>query len=339
MRNIFENGFGLVDGRKARLFTMEEGGLAVSVTDFGASLAGFAVTGRDGVRQNVVLGYGSAKGYALGSSFVGATVGRYAGRIGGAQFRIGGELYTLPKNDGQNHLHGGFSKRFWNAELIPNGVRFTLDSPAGDEGFPGCVCAAAEYELFPGVLRLTYRAVTDAPTHVSLTNHAYFNLAGGGGIGAHTLTVFSDAYAEVGPGLIPSGRFKPVRGSVIDLSRPTPLSRFTEDGRLAATRGLDHSFMLRGEPGTLRPAARLYSPETGLTLDVSTTQPSVHVYTAGFLGSDAAPKTQAFKGFSDHAGVCLETQHLPDSPNKPLFPGTLLLPGAELCEVTEYRLT
>ncbi len=337
MINIFTTEFGSYAGRTARLFLLESGLFRAGLTDLGAALTELSCVKGTG-RVNCVLAYPDASFYGAGTSAVGASVGRYAGRIGGAAFRIGQARFTLPKNDGQNHLHGAFQKRFWQAETVENGVLFTLDSPAGEDGFPGNLRVSALYELTGGVLRLTYRAVTDAPTHVNLTNHAYFNLAGGGEVRSHTLEVFSDAYAEVGPGLIPTGRFIPVRGSMLDLSRPAPLARHIDDLRLAGTRGLDHSFILRGEAGALRPAARLYSPETGLTLEVKTTQPSVHVYTAGFLGSDSAPKTDAFRGFSDHAGVCLETQHLPDSPNKPLFPKTLLLPGEELCEVTEYRL-
>lgn len=336
MLKIEKTEFGSYSGQKASLFTVESGGLRASFTDLGAALCGLSVPARE-PGHNCVLSYPDASFYGAGSSSLGATVGRYAGRIGGAAFTLFGHRYTLPANDGKNHLHGLFSKRLWGAQMLPCGVRFTLLSPAGEEGFPGALRVTADYEVTGSALRLTYRASSDAPTHLNLTNHAYFNLNGGGSVHSHTLRVFADAYAEVGPGLIPTGMLVPVRGGAFDLGSPRPLSDLISDPALASTRGLDHSFVLRGVPGVLRPAALLSSPETGLGLEVSTTQPTVHVYTAGFLGLDSAPVTSAFRGFIPHGGVCLETQHLPDSPNKPLFPSTLLMPGEEYCEVTEYR--
>ena len=317
MINVTTTGFGTVNGRTARLFHIANERLSVCVTDFGAALARLYVN-TGGLRRNVVLGYGDASGYAAGTSSVGATVGRYAGRIGGARFTLDGREYRLEKNDGENHLHGGFGQRFWEAEIIENGVRFTLLSPAGDEGFPGELRITAAYELFGGTLRLTYEAETDPPTVLNPTNHAYFNLAGGGDIGGHQLYLTPDTYAELDGANIPTGRLLPVVGTRFDFTSPRELSDTV----------IDHSFILNG--GGLREAARLYCPGSGIALVCRTTRPTVHIYTADYLHLDAGA------AFLKRGGVCLETQHLPDSPNKKEFPTTVLKPGEEYNETTEY---
>jgi aldose 1-epimerase len=331
MTDIFEKDFGCAFGRRAKLFTLSNGGLTASVTDLGAALVSVRVPDKNGAERNVVLGYRDAAGYAAGTSSLGATVGRYAGRIGGSRFALRGREYRLPPNDGENHLHGGFGKRFFEAETTENGVRFTLESPAGEEGFPGALSLSVLYELDGSALRIVWEAVSDSDTHLNITNHAYFNLDGGGAVGEHLLSVNSDAYAEAAEGLIPTGRLKLLPGSPLDFRAPDRLKRAMEDGRLASTRGLDHSFMIRGEAGKMREAARLFSEKTGVLLICRTTQPTVHVYTAGFLDLDASGL------FPRWGGVCLETQHLPDSPNKPAFPSTLLRAGETFREETEYE--
>ncbi|MBR3381790.1 MAG: galactose mutarotase [Clostridia bacterium] len=333
MTNIFEDLFGSVRGRAAKLYTLENGLLTVRVTDFGACVTDIIVPLPGGGSHNAVLGYPDASFYGRGSCFLGACVGRYAGRIGGAGFSLNGKTFSLAKNDGGNHLHGEWSKRFWEAETTADGVRFTLVSPDGDEGFPGKVKASVLYELSGGALRLTYETETDAPTFVNLTNHSYFNL--GGATEKHLLTVHAERYAEVGPGLIPTGELPGVGGTTLDHRSARPVGEAISAPELTATRGLDHSFILEGKG--LREAARLHSPETGLTLICRTTQPSVHVYTAGFLDGDAVGISRTGAPLARYGGVCLETQHLPDSPNKPSFPTTLLKPGEPLREVTEFR--
>ena len=321
MITITTTEFGKVNGRKALLFHIGNERLGVCVTDFGAALARLYVSDGSGLRRNVVLGYGNASGYAAGTSGVGATVGRYAGRIGGARFTLGGREYLLEKNDGENHLHGGFGQRFWDAEITENGVRFTLLSPDGDEGFPGGLRISSCYELFGSMLRLTYEAQAEAPTVLNPTNHAYFNLAGGGDIGRHVLTLTPDTYAELDGANIPTGRLLPVHGTCFDFTSPRELGETV----------IDHSFIVKGDG--LSEAARLYSPESGIALVCRTTRPTVHVYTADYLHLDAGAE------FSKRGGVCLETQHLPDSPNKAEFPGTVLKPGEEYREMTEYTFS
>lgn len=341
MENIFDekNGFrsgpfGTTSQGEARLYTLSSDSICACLTDFGCTLTRLAVPDRNGEWRNVVLGYDSALGYERGSSFVGGTVGRYAGRIGGARFSLDGREYTLEKNDGENHLHGGFAKRFFDAERDGGAIRFSLVSPDMDEGFPGQLTLRVRVSVRGGTLRFEYEAETTAPTFVNITDHAYFDL--GGGAAAHDLTVFADRYAET-EDMIPTGRILPVAGTPLDMTSPRSLEETVASPELIKTRGLDHSFVLpKGRQGTLRRAALLKSRDSGISLLCRTTQPTVHVYTAGFLDLDAARDMASGAPLSRNGGVCLETQHLPDSPNKPGFPPTLLLPGEKYREITEY---
>ncbi|MCR5610305.1 MAG: galactose mutarotase [Clostridiales bacterium] len=332
--DLKEEYFGSAFGRRARLFTLSNGVVSAAFTDFGASLVSFRLKGG----TEAVLSYDDAAGYALGSSYLGATVGRYAGRIGNAAFTLDGKEFSLPRNDGENHLHGGFSKRFFYAEIRGEELVLTLVSPDGDEGFPGEVRLALTVSLKGASLVVRYEAETDKKTVVNFTNHAYFNLDGSKNpVGGHVLKVFSDTFAETDAHLIPTGRLVPTAGTPLDLNSGAPLSGIVSDVRLAATRGLDHSFILDGEG--LKKAAELSLPETGLTLTVSTTQPTVHVYTGGFLDGDTGEDFRGGIKKKSWLGVALETQRLPDSPNKPDFPKTELAPGERYKETTVYTLS
>lgn len=330
MIHITERPFGKAYGRSAKLFVLDSGALCVGVTDFGCTIAFIEAKDGQGDPVNTVLGYEDAAGYAAGTSSLGATVGRYAGRIGGARFTLNGREYRLEPNDGPNHLHGGFNKRFWQAEPGEDCVRFTLVSPDMDEGFPGELRVSITVQLENSTLRLIYEAQANAETHLNLTNHSYFNLSGGGTAADHLLFVNAKRFARVDTALIPTGELAPVSGTPMDHRSPRPLSQAIKSPFLRGTRGLDHSFLLENE-GRLVTAARLYSPVSGIALTCRTTQPSVHVYTAGFADMDARGR------FPRNAAVCLETQHLPDTPNKPEFPGTLLRPGERFREVTEFE--
>ncbi|MBO4385148.1 MAG: galactose mutarotase [Clostridia bacterium] len=334
---IKEGYFGSVNGRRARLFTLSNGVISASFTDFGASLVSLLAPEKDGSRTETVLGYDRAEGYENGSCYIGATVGRFAGRIGGAAFTLDGTEYRLPKNDGENHLHGGFSKRFFDAEITGEELVFSLESPDGDEGFPGNLTLRVAVSLDGASLVIRYEAETDKRTAVNFTNHAYFDLdPEKKGIGKHTLKVYSDAFAETDPALIPTGRILPVSGSPADLSDGRLLSEIVSDGRLFATRGLDHSFILKGEG--MKIAAELVFPATGLAVACFTTLPAIHVYTGGFLDGDAGPVLRGGIKQKRHLGVALETERLPDSPNKPDFPETALAPGEKYSETTVYTL-
>lgn len=330
MAKILEKSFGYANGREARLFCLDSPCLSVSFTDFGATLADITVCDRHGKPRSVVLGYADAAGYAEGSGSHGATVGRYAGRIGGAAFTLGGKEFRLSANDGKNHLHGGFFKRFYEVEKLPYGMRFNLVSPDGDEGFPGELRFSLKVSLLGNVLRLEYSAEADVDTVVNLTNHSYFNLNGNGAVLSHRLKLFADEYAETGAGLIPTGRLLPVYGTAYDFTEEKPISEVLA----ALPNGLDTSFILPGA-GEMRNAAELYSEESGIRLLCRTTQPTVHIYTAGFA---ASPSDPPLKGdFPQRfGGVCFETQHLPDSPNKPCFPSTVLRKGETFRETTEF---
>ncbi|MBQ1893248.1 MAG: galactose mutarotase [Clostridia bacterium] len=327
MINIFETEFGCAFGRKARRFTLSSPDISVSVTDLGAAITGVTVPDRYGSPVNAVLGCPSAEGYAAGSSCLGATVGRYAGRISNARFTLDGREYRLVENDGPNHLHGVFPKRFFETEPIENGVRMSLMSPAGEDGFPGELALGVSYRLNGGVLSIEYEAETDSATVLNITNHSYFALDGTGSVKDHLIRVRSDRVLELGEGMIPTGRLVPVRGTALDLTEPKRIGDALASPELALTGGLDHSFPLGGG-GELTLAASLYSPLSGIGLRVSTTQPSVHVYTGNFVDRDAAGV------FGKYGGVCFETQHFPNSPNEPSFPATVLRKGERFRELT-----
>ncbi|MBR6108813.1 MAG: galactose mutarotase [Clostridia bacterium] len=327
MTNIFEKPFGIAGGRAARLFMLESEDLSVGLTDLGCTLV-FVRVKAAGV--NAVLGYPDAGGYARGTSCVGASVGRYAGRIGNARFTLNGREYALERNDGENHLHGGFHKRFYDAEPIENGVRFSLTSPDMDEGFPGELRLTAEVTLNGSALRFVYGAESSADTYINITNHSYFNLDGGGDVKAHALRVNAEKYAELGPGMIPTGRLLPVSGTPLDFTEMRRIGDISAVDELSACGGLDHSFALENG-GSLALCAEAFSPKTGVRLICRTTQPCVHVYTGNFINLDAAGS------FPKNGGFCLETQHFPDSPNKPEFPPALLRAGERFRETTEYE--
>ena len=299
-------------------------GISAEILSLGATLRSLFVPGRDGKATDVVLGYETAEDYMKGDYF-GATVGRYANRITGASFSLNGTEYKLPANEGRHQLHGGpggFSFRNWTVIPYENKAVFRLVSPHMDQGFPGEMQAEVVYSLeTPGELAISYEAVCDRDTVVNLTNHAYFNLAGhdSGRVDGHLLTVLADRYTPVDDDLIPSGEILPVNGSDFDLRRPVRLEEIFRRPALQATAGLDHNFVLNGET-----AAVLFSPETGISLEILTDQPGLQVYTSGAL-KECRGKNGAVYG-QNHA-VCLETQHFPDSVHQPAFPSVVLKAG------------
>lgn len=316
------------------MFTLKSGAYSACFTDFGCTLVRFSVPEGNGASRDIVLGYDSAEGYEAGSSFIGATVGRYAGRIGGAAFSIDGKRYVLPANEGRNHLHGGFAKRFFEVRQTEGKLLFSLLSPAGDEGFPGELRLTVTVTLENGRLRMEYEAVTDAPTHANVTNHAYFNLCGENVIG-HTLCINGSRFAQTDEELIPTGRLVDVCGTPLDFTKPRAIEPALAAPCLARTRGLDHSFIIDGEG--LRTAARLSCPESGIALTCRTTQPTLHVYTAGFLDEDNFGIGKGGEKLKRFGGVCLEAQHMPDAPNHAEFASTLVTPEKPLHEVAEYE--
>ncbi|MEU7425229.1 aldose epimerase family protein [Streptomyces sp. NPDC040750] len=313
----------LSDGTEVRRWTLERAGTRVEILTYGGIVRSVEVPDREGRRANVVLGFAGLDGYlAHPEPYFGALVGRYANRIGGARFPLGDRVYALEPNDGPNSLHGGvrgFDKRVWAAEPVAHGVRLSRVSPHGEEGFPGRLRVSATYTLdASGALRISYEAVTDAPTVVNLTNHSYFNLAGhdAGDAGGHELRLAASHYTPVDADLIPTGSPAQVSGS-----------RFDFRAARAVGPGYDHNFVLdKGVTGTPQQVAEVREPVSGRTLTVATTEPGLQLYTGDHLSAPFAPGD----------GIALETQHFPDSPNRPRFPSTVLRPGEVYRSQTVY---
>lgn len=332
------------DGTKIEIFTLHEGDLTARIMTYGARVVSLDVPDRNGKIADVVLGYDSFDGYLNDpKTYFGAIVGRYGNRIGHGTFVLDGKRYEVPKNDGDNSLHGGtvgFDKRIWTAHEIPDGVEMTLVSKNGDQGYPGTLTAHARYTLSAHALKIEYSATTDADTVLNLTNHSYFNLAGegNGNILDEVITIPADRYTPVNAGLIPTGELAPVAGTPFDFRTPTVIGkRIDQDNeQLKFARGYDQNFVLNNATGgpALHEAAQVMDPKSGRVLTVKTTQPGVQFYSGNFLDGTAHGKQGHV--YNKRAALCLETQHFPDSPNHPSFPSTELKPGQTFHSVTEY---
>jgi aldose 1-epimerase len=277
-------------------------------------------------------------------TFFGVIAGRFANRIAKGRFTLDGAAYQVTINDGPNSLHGGtegFDRRNWTAKEIPSGVEFTLVSPDGDQGFPGTLTTHVRYTLQDNVVRIEYSATTDKPTVLNLTNHTYFNLAGDGhgSILDEVLTINAERYTPINATLIPTGQLASVEGTPFDFTHPEVIgARIDEDDeQLKLGRGYDHNWVLRGGAGKLHPAAQVYSPESGRVLSVETTEPGMQFYSGNFLDGSFTGHTGA--RYEQRTGLCLETQHFPDSPNQPNFPSTELKPGESFHSVTTWTFT
>jgi len=314
-------------------------GVELQVITYGAIIVSLRVPDRTGQLDDVVLGYDSLAGYRRDTPYFGAIVGRYGNRIAKGRFTLDGKTYRLATNDGPNHLHGGvkgLDKVVWQAEPFRNdsgvGVVFTHTSPDGDEGYPGTLAARVTYTLTDrDELIVDYHATTDKATPVNLTQHSYFNLAGDGrrDILGHELWVNADSFTPVDSTLIPTGEIASVEGTPFDFRTPAAIgARISADhAQLRVGGGYDHNFVLRQEDAAIGRAARVIEPTTGRTLDIYTTEPGLQFYSGNFLdGSITGKGGQVYRR---RYGFCLETQHFPDSPNKPQFPSTILRPGQE----------
>ncbi|PZN30579.1 MAG: galactose-1-epimerase [Proteobacteria bacterium] len=326
-------------------------GVTVRIIALGAAIQSLRVPDRNGTLADVVLGHRSVGEYLDKPQYFGATVGRYANRIAGGKFRLDGREYTLERNDGPNHLHGGtlgFDKVLWRIESVTRGTpgRVVLKhvSPDGHGGYPGTLEVTVSYTL-DDLDRLTveYRARTDKPTIVNITNHSYFNLAGEGSgrdIMGHRLTIFADAYTPVDETLIPQGPPRSVAGTPFDFRQPQAIGariRDASEQQLLIGRGYDHNFVLNGTPGELRLAARLEDPDSGRVLELATTAPGLQFYSGNFLDGTSIGK--AARSYRQGDGLCLEPQVFPDSPNRPDFPSARLDPGAEYVHVMQLRFS
>ncbi|MEU6809624.1 aldose epimerase family protein [Streptomyces sp. NPDC046831] len=313
----------LSDGTPVHRWTLERGGVRVRVLSYGGIVQSVEVPDRDGRPADVVLGFPGLDGYLEHPGpYLGALVGRYANRIAGGRFPLDGRTYALARNDGPHSLHGGergFDKRVWDVTPVEHGLRLSRVSPHGEGGFPGRLRVTVTCTLDEtGALRFAYQAVTDAPTVVNLTHHGYWNLggAGSGDVGGHELRLAASRWTPVGDDLIPAGSPAGVAGTRFDFRQPRKVGS-----------GYDHNFVLdAGVTDTPVEAAELYDPVSGRVLTVATTEPGIQVYTADQLGAPFAPG----------AGIALETQHFPDSPNRPDFPSTELCPGEVFRSETVY---
>ena len=333
------------DGREAHLYTLSnKSGMQVIISDFGGTVVSIKVPDRNGKIGDVVLGYDTLAGYQEGTASFGATVGRYANRIGGAKFSLDGKEYTLEKNNGENHLHGGFNKVLWDAQPVAGknaALKIHYLSKDGEENFPGNLSVTVLFTLTDAnELKIEYTATTDKKTVLNLTNHSYFNLKESGTILDHQLTLKASRFTPVDAGMIPTGELRPVAGTPFDFGRAIAIGARIEqdDAQLKLGHGYDHNWVLdaglKAEPSL---AAILYEPTTGRVLEAWTTEPGIQVYTGNFLGG--APPGKGGKIYEPRFAVCLETQHFPDSPNHPDFPTTMLAPGKEFHSTTIYKFS
>ena len=349
--NVKKEYFGkTASGQTISLFTLTNAnGLEARIMDYGGIVVSLKVPDRHGHLDDVVLGFDSPDGYATTSQYFGSLIGRYANRIGKARFALNGVEYKLAANNGANHLHGGlngFNKIVWKARPVktPDGaaIELTYLSKDGEEGYPGNLSVTVVYTLTnSNELKMEYRGTTDQDTVVNLTQHSYFNLAGQGqgDILKHELMINAARFTPVDEGSIPTGELRSVKGTPFDFTRPTTIGlRIDQDDeQLKLAHGYDHNWVLEGKMGTLRKAAMVHEPTTGRVMEIWTTEPGIQLYTGNFLNGSKIGKDR--KPYQLHYAFCLETQHYPDSPNKPQFPTTTLKKTARYRSTTIYRFS
>jgi aldose 1-epimerase len=341
----------LPDGRRVDVFTMRNGhGIEVRAMTYGAIITAIRTPDRDNTIADVTLGFDSLAGYLGASPYFGAIVGRYANRIANGRFTLDGVEYHLARNNGPNSLHGGnrgFDKVLWTGEPFESdstqGVRFRYESADGEEGYPGKVTVEVTYALTAGdELIVDYDASTTKATPLNLSQHTYWNLHGDGRgtILDHVLTLHAGGFTPVDSTLIPTGKIASVAGTPFDFRQATPIGARIEQAneQLRFGKGYDHNWVIdQTKPGALTPAARLEDPTSGRGIDVSTTEPGVQFYSGNFL--DGTLKGKGGQVYAVRSGMCLETQHFPDSPNHASFPSTILRPGARYQSRTVFRFS
>jgi aldose 1-epimerase len=338
------------DGTSVELFTLTNAhGLQVQITTYGGAVVSLLLPDREGKLGDVALGFETLAEYVEKSPYFGCIAGRYANRIARGKFTLDGVAYTLAQNEGVNHLHGGergFDKAVWRAQekSAPDGAGLVLAylSADGEEGYPGNLAVQVTYTLTDDdELRIDYTAATDEPTIVNLTNHTYFNLADGGAgdVLGHELMIDADAFIPVDETQIPTGELRPVASTPMDFRELTPIgARIDQDDeQLRRGLGYDHNWVLNNSNGTLALAARVQEPVTGRAMAVYTTEPGIQFYSGNFL--DGTVTGKGGNVYRKRHGLCLETQHFPDSPNHPHFPSTVLRPGETYQTTTVYAFT
>lgn len=342
-KGIMKASWGQADGKDVYLFTLTNAkGNQAKISNYGGVLTSWVVPDKNGSSNSIVVGYDSLAGYLAKPPYFGALVGRYGNRIGNAKFTLDGKTYTLAANNGKNSLHGGlkgFDKQVWDASTESDSVpTLTLKyvSKDGEEGFPGNLSVTVQYTLTDDdELKLEYSAETDKATPINLTNHSYFNLTGdvSNTILDHKLQINADNYTPVDTSLITTGEIKPVKGTPFDFTTPMKIGARIDQVK----GGYDHNFVLNSKDGSLQQAAILTDSISGRKLEVFTMEPGLQFYTGNFL--DGSLKNHDGKPINQHSAMCMETQHFPDSPNKPGFPSAILKPGAKYHTITVYKLS
>lgn len=335
----------IIDGKKVDLFVLANGQAEVAITNYGARIVSYIVPGKEGQKTDIVVGFDSLEGY-LGAEerYYGAIVGRYANRIARGRFSLDGKEYVLATNNVPNHLHGGkkgYQDVVWEVvDVSAQSLTLKYFSPDGEEGYPGNMEVIVRYTLTGNDLVMEYEATTDKPTVFNITNHAYFNLngQGSGTILNHQLMINADHYTPIDETSIPLGELAPVEGTPFDFRKPVAIgSRIEEEhGQLRNGAGYDHNYVLnRKEGNRLQLAAKAVGNQSGIVLEVFTTEPGIQLYTGNFMKAHHQIKY----GFRDEkrTAFCLETQHYPDSPNQPQFPSTVLRPGELFRSQTIFR--
>jgi aldose 1-epimerase len=333
------------EGQEVSLYTLTSTkGLRARITNYGAILVSLEVPDRHGKLDDITLGFESLDKYIEQKVYFGATIGRYANRIGNARFVLDGVEYKLAANNGPNHLHGGlkgFDKVVWKPVEVTGGedrawVKLTYLSKDGEEGYPGNLQCTVTYTLTnDDELRLDYEAQTDKKTVLNLTNHTYWNLAGQGvgDILRHELTLEATRFTIVDKTLIPVGITASAMDTPLDFLAPRNIGARIRQ----LNNGYDHNFVINGKLGVMKPCARVYESTSGRIMEIVTTEPGVQLYTGNFLNDSIIGK--GGKVYSKHTGFCLETQHYPDSPNKPSFPSTVLEPGQKFASTTVHKFS
>lgn len=337
------------DGKQINLYTLEnEQGMKTQITNYGGKIVSILVPDKDGIIGDVVLGYETGQEYLDGIASLGATMGRYANRIAGAQFTLDDSTYHLDKNNGEHSIHGGtegFRHQVWDAQQIDEQtLELSYFSEDGEGGYPGNLEVSVTYTVTDdNELKLEYTASTDTPTVLNMTNHAFFNLAGEGvgDILDHELYVDAGAYTPVDSTAIPTGELREVAGTPFDFTDLTPIgARIDEENQqLEHVGGYDHNFVLNNDTEELALAARLSEPKTGRVMEVFTTEPGLQVYTANSLTGEGNQVGKGGHAYGPQSAVCLETQHFPDSPHHPDFPSTRITPEDGYNSTTVYKFS
>ena len=340
---ITEKPYGSFEQRDVKEYTItNKNGMQLSVINYGGAITRLVTPDKNGTMGDVVTGFESLDGFLQkGVPYFGALIGRYGNRIAKAKFTLDGKTYDLPANNGVNSLHGGakgFDKVYWDiASQGDSSLKLNYNSKDGEQGYPGNLAVEVRYTLTQdNAVKIEYTATTDKPTPVNLTNHAYYNLSAGkdATILNHELQLNADKYTPVDSTLIPTGKIEEVRGGPMDFTTSKPIGR--DIG--AVKGGYDHNWVLNRNGGGLEKVATLYEPNSGRVMDVYTTEPGIQFYSGNFLDGTLT-NTKNGQKYIKHAALCLETQHFPDSPNRPNFPNTILKPGETYKQTTIYKFS